>query len=273
TLTLTNDGPSTATDVLVDDGLPDGLRWVGDSGGGAYDPDTGRWFVGTLAAGRSTTLQIATEIVGTGPITNEASVLDAAEPDHDSSPGNDDATEDDQDAVTITALTAAVQGAIWLDADGNGTNDAGEVPIPDVTVLLFAAATGDVAGSDLTDAEGRYAFRDVAPGRYVVVIDEGTLPDTVAGRSFDPDPEMDGTHPVDLAPGDATADVDFGYEPGAGVASTDPPDETDDLGFSPGDLLARTGLSTGTPVVTGLILLLAGALVVTLVRRRRPRST
>jgi uncharacterized repeat protein (TIGR01451 family) len=273
TLTLTNDGPSTATGVQVADGLPDGLRWVDDTSGGAYDPDAGVWTVGALAAGASTSIAITTEVAGTGPLTNEASVLSSDQPDVDSTPGNDDAAEDDQDAVTVTARTASVAGVVWLDDDGGGTLDPGEAPIPGVTVLLFAAATGDVAGSAVTGEDGAYRFAAVAPGGYVVVVDEGTLPGLVRGQTYDPDDVADGAHELDLAPDEAVSGVDFGYEPAVDLAPDAATPDDGGSGWSPGDLLAVTGVDPSTPVVVGLGLLAAGTAALLLSRSRRLRRS
>ena len=50
TITLTNNGPDTATNVTVNDLLPAGLTFVsGTPSEGTYDPTTGIWTVGTVA--------------------------------------------------------------------------------------------------------------------------------------------------------------------------------------------------------------------------------
>jgi uncharacterized repeat protein (TIGR01451 family) len=51
TITTRNQGPSAATGVVVGDLLPTGLDYVSDTSGGAYDPASGRWTIGTLPAG------------------------------------------------------------------------------------------------------------------------------------------------------------------------------------------------------------------------------
>jgi uncharacterized repeat protein (TIGR01451 family) len=56
TVGVTNDGPSQATGVTVDDDLPTGYAYVSDDGGGAYVSGTGIWTVGSLANGASVTL-------------------------------------------------------------------------------------------------------------------------------------------------------------------------------------------------------------------------
>ncbi|WP_327675330.1 DUF7507 domain-containing protein [Kitasatospora sp. NBC_00458] len=72
-VTVHNAGPNTATGAIVTDALPAGLRFVSATPGtGAYNPDTGRWSVGTLAAGAYATLTLRAKATVTGPVTNTA---------------------------------------------------------------------------------------------------------------------------------------------------------------------------------------------------------
>lgn len=74
TITVSNAGPSTATGVVVADQLPSGFTYVTDSSGGAYNPATGAWSVGTLAVGASFALGIEATVNDTGNYTNLAEV-------------------------------------------------------------------------------------------------------------------------------------------------------------------------------------------------------
>lgn len=58
TLTLSNDGVDTATNIEVKDVLPARLSYQSDSGAGSYNATTGIWTVGTVGAGKSTSLTI-----------------------------------------------------------------------------------------------------------------------------------------------------------------------------------------------------------------------
>ncbi len=102
TVTLTNDGPDDGTGLVVTDQLPSGLTYVSDDSGGAYDPGTGLWTVGTLAANASTALQITATVNLAGDYLNVAELTAANELDPDSTPNNNDPTEDDQASVAIT---------------------------------------------------------------------------------------------------------------------------------------------------------------------------
>ncbi|MEZ4707417.1 MAG: SdrD B-like domain-containing protein [Caldilineaceae bacterium] len=68
---------------------------------------------------------------------------------------------------------AAIGNYVWLDADGNGVQDAGEEPISNVTVQLFDG-NGNLVATTTTDANGLYGFSELTPGDYYV---QFTAPD------------------------------------------------------------------------------------------------
>lgn len=104
TLTLTNAGPVTATNVEVLDDLPVGFDYVSSSGFDDYDPATGIWTVSSIAPGQTRTMTITgTVSAPTGvTITNFAEVSASSAPDADSTPGNGSTTEDDDASASFT---------------------------------------------------------------------------------------------------------------------------------------------------------------------------
>ena len=106
TLTATNTGPDAATGVTVSDPLPTGVSFVSSSPAAAYNPASGLWTVGTIAAGNSATLDITVTADTTGVKTNTAQVASADQADVDSTPGNNVAAEDDQATITTTPASA-----------------------------------------------------------------------------------------------------------------------------------------------------------------------
>ncbi|QNP74703.1 DUF11 domain-containing protein [Streptomyces roseirectus] len=70
TVTVTNNGPSDATNVQVTDQLPSGLTYVSDDSNGAYDAGTGVWTAGTVPNGQSATLHITARMTSTTSQTN-----------------------------------------------------------------------------------------------------------------------------------------------------------------------------------------------------------
>ena len=74
-VTLANNGPDSATGVIVDDPLPAGLSFVSATPSqGTYDSATGVWTVGTVTSGTSQTLQIQVRVVAATSQANTASV-------------------------------------------------------------------------------------------------------------------------------------------------------------------------------------------------------
>ncbi|WP_157766126.1 T9SS type B sorting domain-containing protein, partial [Aquimarina aggregata] len=101
TLTLTNDGPSEATGVIITDVLPSGFNLVSDTSGGLYNSGTGEWSVGNLAIGATTSIDIVVSINTLGNYINTAEVTAVNEMDPDSTPNNDVLEEDDQQEVQV----------------------------------------------------------------------------------------------------------------------------------------------------------------------------
>ena len=97
TVTVTNNGPDTATGVQVRDVLSARLTFVGATAShGTYTAATGLWEVGTLAragAAATATLQITATVTQAGPLTNLAVKIDQDQP--DPNPTND------QDRLTL----------------------------------------------------------------------------------------------------------------------------------------------------------------------------
>jgi uncharacterized repeat protein (TIGR01451 family) len=92
-----NNGPATATNVVLTDPLPAGVTFISavtpSQGTFTFNPTThtGTWNVGTLAANTSASLQLVAQVNSVGPIVNTSTVL-AAEDDPDLSNNSSSAT-------------------------------------------------------------------------------------------------------------------------------------------------------------------------------------
>ncbi len=80
-----------------------------------------------------------------------------------------------QSAATLPTIanSAAIHGVQWNDRNGNGVQDAGEPGLAGVTVYLDQNRNGRLDAGELstiTDANGNYAFTNLAPGTYAVAI-------------------------------------------------------------------------------------------------------
>lgn len=75
TVQAKNNGPNTATDVVVNDLLPAGYEYVSHTvSSGTYTPGTGVWNIGSLANTITQTLQITAKVVSGSNLTNTATI-------------------------------------------------------------------------------------------------------------------------------------------------------------------------------------------------------
>jgi uncharacterized repeat protein (TIGR01451 family) len=94
TLTLTDHGPDTATNVSVADALPVGLSFVSATPSqGGYDPATGVWSVGSVTTSPAPKLQIQALVASANARTNIASISHSDQFDPSSANNTASATE------------------------------------------------------------------------------------------------------------------------------------------------------------------------------------
>jgi uncharacterized repeat protein (TIGR01451 family) len=153
TVTVTNNGPSSASGIQVTDLLPAGVTYVSDNGGGTYNPATGIWWVSPLANGVSASLQITVTVnAGTNgaTITNTASITASAQADPNS--GNNSASRSlsvggaDLGLSKIVSTTTPTNGSsitYTVTLVNNGGNNATGVVVTDLLPagVAFVSAT------------------------------------------------------------------------------------------------------------------------------------
>ncbi|NCA81146.1 MAG: DUF11 domain-containing protein [Opitutae bacterium] len=159
-LVASNNGPDTATGVVITDVLPPQVQYVGHSNG-AYSAGSGAWTIGTLAVNASTTLHVhvtVRENTADLNITNTATVTgrDLFDPVADN---------DSSSVVIVPKGWATVGDRAWLDADGDGIQGVGEAGLADVTVRLYGAGSNLLAETT-TGADGSYHFTNLPAGSY-----------------------------------------------------------------------------------------------------------
>jgi uncharacterized repeat protein (TIGR01451 family) len=172
TLLVTNNGPSSATDVAVSDLLPADISFVsGTTSQGSVTESNGAVTASLddLANGESATVTL-TVTVGTaasGTLTNTASVV-ATEDETDTSNNSDS-----ESTPVIPPALSTLAGVVYIDSNGNGQFDSGDTGLSGVPVSLIPIdASGSVQGAAITqqtDANGAYLFEDLPAGRYRVV--------------------------------------------------------------------------------------------------------
>ena len=126
TLTLTNNGPRTASQINVTDVLPAGVTYVSDDGVGTYDDTTGLWTPSPLASGANIVLNITVTVdTGTGgtTITNTATITNSNRIDPDSS--NDTSSVD----ITVVTPNLTVLKSVLVVSDPiNGSTNPKAIP-------------------------------------------------------------------------------------------------------------------------------------------------
>ncbi len=183
--------------------------------------------VALLAPLSATNLTVSVPVSAT--VTNVGTVTATpATPAGEPIPGQDPVTDED-DAVVVLEPTATLGDRVWLDADADGLQDAGEAGVAGVTVRLVDGAGDEAALPAVTDVAGFYRFADLAPGVYAVrfSLPAGLLAspaDQGGDDAADSDADAAGaTAPVALAAGETNLTVDAGVwlpAPAVGLVKT-----------------------------------------------------
>jgi uncharacterized repeat protein (TIGR01451 family) len=99
TVTVTNDGPDTATTVTLQDTLPAEVSFQSfNASKGSYDPTTHSWTIGSVSTGSTETLTITALVVSASPHANTASISHADQFDPNTDNNSDTASIDPHQA-------------------------------------------------------------------------------------------------------------------------------------------------------------------------------
>jgi len=177
TVKLGNTGPSTATNVQLQDVLPAGLTFVSSNPSqGSYNSTTGIWTVGALNNGASATLTLSARVTSPNAQTNTATV--SHEDQFDPNPGNDSSSATETPQQADLALTKTVSNAspnvgdaitYTITLNDNGPNNASNVQVTD----LLPAGLSFVSAST---SQGTY---NNATGLWTVGVVSTTTPQTL----------------------------------------------------------------------------------------------
>ena len=155
TITVSNNGPSNATGIIVNDVLPDGVTYVSDDSEGSYDPQTGVWSFDSLKANETKTLTIKVKVNRAGEITNVVDVKSRENP--EGTTGNSTINAKDSKVDLVIAKTVSTTKAY-----------VGDIIVYTITIVNRGTtdATGVLVYEDLLvglkylsdDGNGQYDF-------------------------------------------------------------------------------------------------------------------
>jgi uncharacterized repeat protein (TIGR01451 family) len=162
TVDIANTGPAAATGVQVTDLLPSGVTYQSYSATqGSYNGTSGLWSVGSLANGASATLTINATVVGTGTITNIATITAVDQPDPD--------TGDNSDLVSIYVQTSPPNEAdlsVLKDVSDHTPYEGATITYTVIVTNSGPAAATNVQVTDLLPSGLTYQSYSASQGTY-----------------------------------------------------------------------------------------------------------
>jgi uncharacterized repeat protein (TIGR01451 family) len=174
TVTLTNNGPSTATNVTVQDFLPTGLTFVSDTPSqGTYSSTTGLWTVGTVTTTTPQTLTIRAQVVSPEPRTNTAALSHLDQVDSDASNNSASVTTTPQQAdlalaKTVSNATPNVGGTVTFTVtlSNNGPDPATNVTVQDLLPGELTFVSASPSEGTYNSTTGLWTVGTVNPGPF-----------------------------------------------------------------------------------------------------------
>lgn len=214
-VTVRNAGVGALSDIVIDDRLPEGVEFVtgrltGADSASANGRDVRIWIAGPLASGEERNVRYVVSLIAPGSATSLANMVTAEA--EGGRVKSDTASATVQIRRGFALQSRTLLGKVWLDIDENGRQSADEPGVPGVEIW---SEDGEVV---LTDAEGRYSFRNLRLGSHTFRLDTLGLPQNARlakGTNVTARVRMDGW---------TTPRADFRIVPGiigVRVASTD----------------------------------------------------
>ena len=183
TISVTNLGPGTASNVVVSDVLPAGAAFVSADSGGTVSNNIVTWpVIPLLPAGTATNYSVTlTAPPMPGSLTNVASATSSTS---DPNASNNDGSASVSRVVTAVGATgASISGFVYFDVNHNGFKDGAEAGtgLGGLFAKIFPSSTPAgpaLVAVSVDPASGYYAFSNILGGVYHIVIDTGaTLSD------------------------------------------------------------------------------------------------
>jgi uncharacterized repeat protein (TIGR01451 family) len=179
TITANNAGPSMATNVKVNDALPDGYTFISASAptGTTYNSTTGEWNIGNLTNGGNAILTLAATVKPEGNYTNQATITASQDdPDTDNNTASVTPTPKASSDVSITKTinnnnpNAGSDVTFTVTATNNGPSNATNVEVTDLlpSGYTFVSASAPAATA-YNSTTGLWTIGNMANGANAVL--------------------------------------------------------------------------------------------------------
>jgi uncharacterized repeat protein (TIGR01451 family) len=216
-LTITNNGPCSATNVVVTDTLPSEITEAKYMVNGTPQGDwTGNYTIDTLEPGLTVTITITGKVApwATGTLTNTARVTSGTyDPDDKNNTATSTTTVEIQADISVTkkvSPTIAKPGdtiTYTIEVTNNGPSDAPNVVVTDTLPQYITGATYEVDGTDKGNWTGSYTIGRMKPGDTVTITITGTVSSGASGT-------LTNTVVVELKPAQVGGQAGNDPEPG-----------------------------------------------------------
>ncbi|MDL2246570.1 DUF11 domain-containing protein [Methanobrevibacter sp. OttesenSCG-928-K11] len=175
TLTVVNNGPNQATNVIVNEKLVKEFILLNDTSNGKYNPNTGIWNIGTLNSGENVVLELVCLVNFTGSITNFVNI---SSKEHDWNLSNNEDFEtinvnkivDLEILKTVSNNNPKIGDTItWsLTVVNNGPNHASGIIVKDLLSegLVFIS---DDSGGKYDYSSGIWSINELAIGKSITL--------------------------------------------------------------------------------------------------------
>jgi hypothetical protein len=85
----------------------------------------------------------------------------------------------DGDPITSVTATGTIGGLAYVDRDGNGLLDPDDTPLPGIGIRVVSVGSQATVATSSTGPAGLFVVRNVPVGRYRIVVDDATVPDSL----------------------------------------------------------------------------------------------
>lgn len=184
TITITNIGPSTASNIVVTDILPTNVVYVSSSPTGGLTNNIITFGpIPTLPYTGTTNFTITVVPKATGTMTNIASATSST---YDTDQSNNNGSADHSRVITVVAAPGQVStlsGYVYLDSNRNGSKDSTESGTG-LNLFVKIIPSTNTAGPALKavpvdPSTGFYAISNVSQGIYNLIVDDNSFTNDV----------------------------------------------------------------------------------------------